>query len=72
MKLLSRVVWSEGMHLGPHHFQVQSRYFEDSIQFAVSSLWFAAYGVAGLEPASEALRNGTVALVHARGIFPDG
>ena len=72
MKLLSRVVWSEGMHLGPHHFQVQSRYFEDSIQFAVSSLWFAAYGVAGLELDSEALRNGTVALVHARGIFPDG
>ena len=72
MKLLSRVVWSEGMYLGPHHFQVQSRYFEDSIQFAVSSLWFAAYGVAGLELDSEALRNGTVSLVHARGIFSDG
>src|SRR5208283_4563827 len=53
-------------------FQVQSRYFEDSIQFAISSLWFAAYGVAGLELDSEALRNGTVSLVHARGIFSDG
>jgi type VI secretion system protein ImpJ len=72
MKLLSRVVWSEGMYLGPHHFQVQSRYFEDSIQFAVSSLWFAAYGVAGLELDAEALRNGTVSLIHARGIFSDG
>ena len=72
MKLLSRVVWSEGMYLGPHHFQVQSRYFEDSIQFAVSSLWFAAYGVAGLELDAEALRNGTVSLIHARGIFADG
>ena len=72
MKLLSRVVWSEGMYLGPHHFQVQSRYFEDSIQFATSSLWFAAYGLAGLEVDAEALHNGTVNVLHARGIFPDG
>ena len=72
MKLLSRVVWSEGMHLGPHHFQVQSRYFEDSIQFATSSLWFASYGLAGLELDADALYNGSVSLLHARGILPDG
>ena len=72
MKLLSRVVWSEGMHLGPHHFQVQSRYFEDSIQFATSSLWFASYGLAGLELDADALYNGAVSLLHARGILPDG
>jgi type VI secretion system protein ImpJ len=72
MKLLSRVVWSEGMYLGPHHFQAQSRYFEDSIQFAASSLWFAGYGLAGVELDAEALENGTVALLHARGIFQDG
>jgi type VI secretion system protein ImpJ len=72
MKLLSRVVWSEGMYLGPHHFQVQSRYFEDSIQFATSSLWFAGYGLAGVELDADALLNGTVSLIHARGIFPDG
>ncbi len=72
MNLLSRVVWSEGMYLGPHHFQVQSRYFEDSIQFAISSLWFASYGLAGVDLDAEALRNGTVSLLHARGIFRDG
>ncbi|HEY1341613.1 MAG TPA: type VI secretion system baseplate subunit TssK [Bryobacteraceae bacterium] len=72
MRLLSRVVWSEGMYLGPHHFQVQSRYFEDSIQFATSSLWFASYGLAGVELDADALHNGTVSLLHARGIFPDG
>jgi type VI secretion system protein ImpJ len=71
MKLLSRVVWSEGMHLGPHHFQVQSRYFEDSIQFATSSLWFASYGLSGLELDADALHNGTVSLLHARGLYPD-
>jgi len=72
MKLLSRVVWSEGMHLAPHHFQTQSRYFEDAIHFAVSSLWFAPYGLAACEMDHEALKNATVAVLQARGLFPDG
>lgn len=72
MKYLSRVVWSEGMYLGPHHFQVQGRYFEDSIRYAASSLWFEAWGLLGCLLDAEALRNGTLSLVHARGIFPDG
>ena len=72
MKPLSRVVWHEGMHLAQHHFQAQSRYFEDSIGFAVGQLFYRPYGVAGLELDPEALRNGTVALVHARGTLPDG
>src|SRR5882672_1073738 len=72
MKPLSRVVWHEGMHLAQHHFQAQSRYFEDSIGFAVGQLFYRPYGVAGLEFDPEALRNGTVSLVHARGTLPDG
>ncbi|MCC6342346.1 MAG: type VI secretion system baseplate subunit TssK [Bryobacterales bacterium] len=72
MKNLSRVVWSEGMYLGPHHFQVQSRYFEDSLRFVTTSLWFESYGLIGAQFDAEALRNGTVSLIHARGIFPDG
>ncbi len=69
---MSRVVWSEGMYLGPHHFQVQSRYFEDFIQFATSALWFESYGMIGLLLDPEALYNGTVSLIHARGVFQDG
>src|SRR5436189_5594487 len=72
MKYLSRVVWSEGMYLGPHHFQVQSRYFEDSIRFATSSLWYMAFGVVGCLLDPEALHNGTVSVIHARGVFEDG
>lgn len=72
MKYLSRVVWSEGMYLGPHHFQAQSRYFEDSIRFATSSLWFEPWGLIAAQIDAEALKNGTVSLIHARGIFPDG
>jgi type VI secretion system protein ImpJ len=72
MKFLSRVVWSEGMYLAPHHFQTQSRYVEDSIHFATSSLWYKPYGLAACELDHEALKNATVNLVHARGVFPDG
>ncbi|MFN7921645.1 MAG: type VI secretion system baseplate subunit TssK [Bryobacteraceae bacterium] len=72
MKLLSRVVWSEGMHLAPHHFQTQSRYFEDAIHFAASTLWFKPYGLAACQMDAEALENGTLALLHARGVLDDG
>src|SRR5579862_1441903 len=72
MRSLSRIVWSEGMYLGPHHFQAQSRYFEDSTRFATSSLWFEPWGLVGTQLDAEALKNGTLSLVHARGIFPDG
>lgn len=38
MKFLSRVVWSEGAHLGPRHFQTQSRYFGDTLWYLRSNL----------------------------------
>jgi len=72
MKVLSRVVWSEGMHLAQHHFQLQSRYFEDATAFAVSNLLRAPYGLLACEMDTEALLNGTVALRRARGVMPDG
>lgn len=72
MMQLSRVVWTEGMHLGPHHFQAQNRYFEDSIQFITSALWFAPYGLIRWSVDPEALRNDTLAVQHASGVFPDG
>src|SRR5947207_2335418 len=72
MRNLSKVVWQEGMHLAQHHFQVQSRYFEDSIAFVLAQLFFKPYGLAGYELDVEALRNGTVAIIHGRGVMPDG
>jgi type VI secretion system protein ImpJ len=72
MKFLSRVVWSEGMYLAPHHFQTQSRYFEDSIAFLSSSLWREPWGLLHVELDSRAIENGSASLLHASGIFPDG
>ncbi len=60
------------MYLGPHHFQAQSRYFEDSIHFSADSLWFSPFGFLALDLNAEALRNGTVQITHARGVFEDG
>jgi len=72
MKFLSRVVWSEGMYLSPHHFQTQSRYFEDSMAFLSASLWREPWGLLHVELDPKAIRNGTASLLHASGIFPDG
>ena len=72
MKPFTRVVWQEGMHLAQHHFQLQSRYFEESVGFALAQLFFRPYGLAGCELDAEALRNGTVSVIHARGVFADG
>jgi type VI secretion system protein ImpJ len=72
MKQLSHVVWNEGMHLAQHHFQAQSRFFEDTVQFALASLFYKPYGLAACELDAEALQNDAVSLVHARGVMPDG
>lgn len=72
MELESRVVWAEGMQLAQHHFQQQTRYYEDLTGFALAQLFYAPYGVAACELDHEALRNGTAAVTHARGIMPDG
>lgn len=66
------MVWYEGMYLGPHHFQVQSQSFEELVHFSTTSLWFAPYGLISCELDAEALQNGVLSLVHARGLFPDG
>ncbi|MDQ2667023.1 MAG: type VI secretion system baseplate subunit TssK [Gemmatimonadota bacterium] len=72
MKQLSHIVWNEGMHLAQHHFQAQSRFFEDTVHFALSSLFFKPYGLIACELDTDALQNDTVALVQARGVMPDG
>jgi type VI secretion system protein ImpJ len=72
MKQLSHIVWNEGMHLAQHHFQAQSRFFEDTVQFALSSLFFKPYGLIACELDTNALQNDTVALIQARGVMPDG
>src|ERR1700760_2212161 len=72
MTLLNKPVWAEGMYLGPHNFQAQSRYFEDSLNFVTTSLWRDAYGFAGLQFDNDALRNGILTMISGRGLFEKG
>ena len=72
MRYLSQVVWSEGMHLSPQHFETQSRYFEDLLWFLNSNLRSYPWGFLTLSVDAEAVRNGLLVLRHASGIFPDG
>lgn len=72
MTQLARLVWREGMYLGPHHFQLQQRYFEDAGRFAIEQLFFKPYGLASCVFDAETLRNGFISLVRARGLLPDG
>jgi type VI secretion system protein ImpJ len=72
MKLQSKIVWSDGMYLAPHHFQAQNRYFESSAHFVTTSLWNNCYGFAACQLNEDALRGGKVILENARGMFEDG
>jgi type VI secretion system protein ImpJ len=72
MQGLSRIVWSEGMHLAQHHFQAQAKYFEGVAGAALGDLFAAPYGVLACQLDEAALLNGVVSVTAARGIMPDG
>lgn len=67
-----RVVWEDGMHLTPQHFQAQRRYHEDQMARALTALHPFAYGLAALQVDHDALQNGALAVLSARGTLPDG
>ncbi len=60
------------MHLAQHHFQAQTRYFEELASFAIRTLFFEPWGLTACDLDAEALLNGTVSVRHASGIMPDG
>jgi type VI secretion system protein ImpJ len=70
--IAAKILWREGMHLAQHHFQSQSRYVEDCIATALAHSFFTPYGLAASELDRDALRNGTAAVLVARGLMPDG
>ena len=60
------------MHLAQHHFQAQSRYFENTIHFALSAVFPEFYGFVALEMDQDAIWDGKVVLLGASGVMPDG
>lgn len=60
------------MHLSQHQFQLQSRFHQDVTEFILSSLNPHATGLIDCRFDEDALRNGVVSILHARGVMPDG
>jgi len=68
----NRVVWTEGMFLGPQHFQQQDRFVLSSIANVNDCSGPFPYGFTSLVLDTSALSQGKLALTSATGIFPDG
>jgi len=60
------------MLLSPQHLQQWDRYVHHMVSERFRSSQPFEWGLTGLELDREALRNGRLALVEARGVFPDG
>jgi type VI secretion system protein ImpJ len=68
----SKVVWTQGMFLLPHHFQQEARYVEHLVEMRVRAAGPHAWGFAELVLDEGLLAMGRVGLVRASGVLPDG
>jgi type VI secretion system protein ImpJ len=72
MSIHKRVVWYEGMHLDPHHFQHADRFYESLLSFQRGVMTRNHWGFLELAIDEGALRNGQFKLKTCRGLMPDG
>lgn len=68
----NKVLWSEGLFLRTQHFQQQDRYTEALIRGALQAGRLQTFGFRSLTLDTAQLEAGRVAVLSARGIFPDG
>lgn len=68
----SKVLWTEGLFLQPHHFQQADRYAEALVAGLAARIAPYAWGVDRLEIDQETLKVGQFALRSASGLTPDG
>ncbi len=72
MSLESKILWFEGMFLSPQHFQQQERYFERFVDSKCSAFGAYGWGLQKFELDQQLLKLGKLAIIHAKGVFPDG
>lgn len=72
MKAPQRVVWSEGLLLGPQHLQQMDRYHEARVDARIDAFWPLSWGVRKLLIDQRALSRGLVAIREFAAILPDG
>lgn len=68
----SKVIWSEGLFLQPHHFQQADRYAEAQIAGLAHGVGPYIWGLRELTIDDELLRLGKFAIKSCEGITPDG
>ena len=67
-----RVVWSEGLLIGPEHMQQLDAYHERLLARRLDAIESLNWGVFEVELDRTALTTGHVQLVRFRGVMPDG
>ena len=68
----SRVAWSQGTFLQPHHFQQLERSLRFETAASIDGIHSRSWGLTQIEFDKKLLRQGQLALVRAGGRFPDG
>ena len=68
----SKVLWTEGLFLQPHHFQQADRYAEALVTGLAGRILPYAWGVSTLEIDEAALKIGQLAIKGATGLTQDG
>jgi len=72
MSWYSKVVWSEGLFLRPHHFQQNDRYLENLLESRVRSISPYPWGFSVLEIDRDLAQQSRIGLRRAAGVMPDG
>ncbi|RYE32246.1 MAG: type VI secretion system baseplate subunit TssK [Hyphomicrobiales bacterium] len=72
MSWYSKVVWSEGLFLRPHHFQQSDRYLENLLESRVRSVTPYPWGFSVLEIDRDLAQQSRIGLRRAVGVMPDG
>jgi type VI secretion system protein ImpJ len=68
----NKIIWSEGLFLRPQHFQQQDRFTELYVEHRTGGLRSYPWGFTELRLDQDLLAVGKLAVVAAKGVFPDG
>lgn len=72
MSWYSKVFWSEGLFLRPHHLQQHDRYAEHLVERRVSHITPYPWGFSALEIDGDLAQQSKFCLRRASGVMPDG
>ena len=72
MSWYSKVFWSEGLFLRPHHLQQNDRYVEHLLERRVGQVTPYPWGFSSLEIDRDLAQQSKFSLRRASGVMPDG